>query len=377
MPALRTSPRETAPVGSGKASPTTGSAESSEKAIESLSQFIARVLNQLSLSAWLPAAALVLGVALAVSVGNELDRDQALARGAGPLVLFGRALAALTNIGVGGGLLLLASIVVLTMVTQAFAFEAIRILEGYWGTHPLVESVAGLRCQRHRHVQAELATRSRRLLESAWTIAQAEIQRIQDDLALRGGDVEVTPDMLAALRAEVLGTGRSPDLTEDERRFIGDLDWEQFAPSEQLRRRVNVEKRLQDYPDAHRILPTWMGNILRHHEDETQSGRVETFIQENFEFLPSSLKIEHDEQRTRLDLYCSMVFVVGVIAGFAAFRFLPHHLAYAAAAGLLGILGMVVMYRAAVASARAYGGLLVVIAGRLEGREEAEADPAP
>lgn len=43
------------------------------KATETLSQFVARVLNQLSLSAWLPSAALVLGATWILTLGAVID----------------------------------------------------------------------------------------------------------------------------------------------------------------------------------------------------------------------------------------------------------------------------------------------------------------
>lgn len=129
-----------------------------------------------------------------------------------------------------------------------------------------------------------------------------------------------------------------------------------------MRRRINVERRLRDYPKCNRILPTRLGNMLRAHEDQTGIPQVRTFIQEVFDTLPVSLRTEHDEQRTRLDLYCSMVFVLGFSELIAAARLGAHHWPYAATAIAIAVIGMFVMYRAALASARAYGSLLVTIA---------------
>ena len=108
-----------------------------EKPAETLSQFIARVLDQLALSAWLPSAALVLMLDFAMQVGTALDAKRASA-----FSTVGRALSQMSAIGVGGGVLLAVGVVVLTILTQAFTFEAIRVLEGYWGTARTVEWVA-------------------------------------------------------------------------------------------------------------------------------------------------------------------------------------------------------------------------------------------
>ncbi|HET6294682.1 MAG TPA: hypothetical protein VFG33_14955 [Kribbella sp.] len=45
----------------------------SGKASETLSQLIARVLTQLSLSAWLPSSSLVLSLAFVIQLGNAAD----------------------------------------------------------------------------------------------------------------------------------------------------------------------------------------------------------------------------------------------------------------------------------------------------------------
>ena len=120
---------------------------SSGKARESLSQFVARVLDQLSLSAWLPSAALVLSLAFTYHLARALDAERHAVAGIlsapqSPGAL-SDALTGLAHTSLGGALLLIMAVVVLTIATQAFAFEAIRTLEGYWGTWRPVEWVAG------------------------------------------------------------------------------------------------------------------------------------------------------------------------------------------------------------------------------------------
>src|SRR4051794_20871010 len=69
--------------------PTSASAEprqstSAPEISETLSQFVARVLNQLSLSAWLPAATLVLSLLVIFQLAAALDTQQDAARSAHP-----------------------------------------------------------------------------------------------------------------------------------------------------------------------------------------------------------------------------------------------------------------------------------------------------
>ncbi len=77
----------------------------SKGATESLSQFVARVLNQLSLSAWLPSATLVLSLLLIFELGAALDAqsastDENTATGPGPAL--SSALTAIAHTKLGG-----------------------------------------------------------------------------------------------------------------------------------------------------------------------------------------------------------------------------------------------------------------------------------
>lgn len=82
---------------------------------ESLSQFTARVLDQMRLSAWLPALAAVAGVLglgqLAANAGSVAD-----------------ALADIGAFGFAEIVLLVLAVVVVTMFSQAFEFAAVRVL---------------------------------------------------------------------------------------------------------------------------------------------------------------------------------------------------------------------------------------------------------
>jgi hypothetical protein len=112
---------------------TAGAKVASSKATETLSQFLARILQQLAISAWLPAAALAGLTAFVFRLGSVFDeRPQ---RGAAEAV--GAAFTALAGLKVGGALLLVGTVVVATTLTQAFSFEAIRVLEGLLGNQSL------------------------------------------------------------------------------------------------------------------------------------------------------------------------------------------------------------------------------------------------
>jgi hypothetical protein len=85
-----------------------------------LSAFVARVLDQLSISAWLPSAFLTVAGAFLLQFRAQRSLNIATAA------------TALTKHPPTVLILAIPVLVSTTLVTQAFSFEAIRILEGYW-----------------------------------------------------------------------------------------------------------------------------------------------------------------------------------------------------------------------------------------------------
>ncbi len=131
------------PVSKQKGAPAQADVESG------LSQFVARVLGQLTLGAWLPAA-------LFVSVGALVT--QFAIQGS---VSLGPAISALLSDKWAFVILSVPVLVLATLVTQAFSFEAIRALEGYWTRRsPLV---ATSRVLINAHLHRKNKTRDRRL----------------------------------------------------------------------------------------------------------------------------------------------------------------------------------------------------------------------
>jgi hypothetical protein len=256
------------------------------------------------------------------------------------------------------------AITVLTMLTQAFSFEAIRVLEGYWGTARVVERVAEYRVSRHRRRRERLFQRRQELIRLAWLGAKERIERIETERRRRGQRRVMTAAMIGRLEAQILRT-KTPrgKVTPEQQKRVDTYEWERWAQADVLRRRVNVDKRLRDYPGTERILPTRLGNVLRAHENQIRKDRdeLESFVQQIFDKLTPSLQESHDQQRNRLDLYCSMTFVVALTGLLGIARFTPQHWPYSVAAAGTAAIGTWIMYRAALATARAYGQLLVTI----------------
>ena len=332
-----------------------GKKAAADTAAEGLSQLIARILKQLAISAWLPAAALVLLLAFVVHLGQVLDKAKTRPDWFDAVTT---ALQSMGNMTAGSFFLMLAGVIVLTMLTQAFTFDAIRVLEGYWGAFLFLEPVAGLMSAYHRWRLGGLERRLQKVTEKAWDVAEPMIYR---EIAHTR---ELTTEMVQALAHRVTGQGDDVNLTDDEDAVIDRYDWSAHSRGELLRRKINLEKRLNDYPIALHMRPTRLGNVLRRWEDETGVLPVESLVDDRYGQLPFSLRVAHDEQRGQLDLYCSMTFVwlvVGATA-FARFRGFDDYEPYAW--WLLGIslFGAWFTYRAAIASARYYGSLLVTIA---------------
>jgi hypothetical protein len=282
----------------------------------------------------------------------------------------------MTKISVGGALLLFAAIIVLTVLTQVFAFDGIQILQGYWGTSNIVEWVAKCRSAHFRNQCLSLRERYRKRTKEAWTTSRAEIEDQMDRAKRLGGEAvsppRWTPEMISYLGATLIGDTTSPELTPAQREEARRIPWQHFASSDLLRRQLNLDKRIQDFPDdISHIMPTKVGNILRAYRDQVRrvayedfSGEasVQTFVLEIYGRLPSHLREQYREWRDRLDLYCSMVFVVSIIALVSAAVFGLHHWQYAASAVLVSLCGILLAYRAAVTTARHYGRLLLTMA---------------
>jgi hypothetical protein len=358
--------------GSGDTDVVTESSESADgikDAAATLSELAARILQQLALSAWLPAAALTLLVAFILELGAALDNAGPTSRAPGANQrshavgsTLGRALAALGKIHPGALVLLGVVVVVLTMLTQAFSFESIRLMEGYWGINRLTERLAEARARHFRKVAKELDRRYRTLTKRAWKRARVSIAAEQERLRGLSLQVRFTDEMITALGDQVLLRPTAVHLTDEQRELVNGRDWEADAPPDLLRRRINLLKRRDDFPNLQHVVPTRLGNVLRHYEDATGYGTVESLVDDVFDSIPASLRISHDEQRGRLDLYCSMTVVLGVSALIAAVRFGRDHWGYGLSALIIGLVGSWMTYRAAVASARYYGSLLVSIA---------------
>lgn len=207
-----------------------------------------------------------------------------------------------------------------------------------------------------------------RIKHHAWSHIKTGVTGQRRAQIVKGQPAEITEELELILEARFLGRvpHRSPtDVEEVILTEFLDREWEAHVPATIIRRLNNATKLQRDYPAQRNVLPTRLGNVLRHHEDETGITPIESYVEEQFDELPTSMQVSHDQRRTRLDLYCAMVVVIGV-ATVLAIGVLWGADGYPLVAAGLGTAAMFLHYRAAVASARLYGTTLVILAEWLE-----------
>lgn len=329
---------------------------SASSAGESLSQLIAKILDQMSTTAWLPSAVLV-SLTLLVATIWQNDGDVSA------------ALTEVTQMEFTQLLLLVGAVIVTTTVTQAFEFGAIQTLEGYWGTGWLGRRLANRGVRRFTSKKQNLESRLREAREQLVGQMRTRLKNLND----------VTEKDRLIIENDILELPEEG--SEQELRSAREVDWRARADSSVVRLAEELENALQFYPPKdYRILPTRVGNTMRSYEDrivanghaeglggaeggrtDADDGRLQGYVERLVDRLPEELRRDHDLHRQRLDLYASLVFVFAA-AGLLAFPVLAVQpsragLVVPAACWVLAWLS----YRALNAAARGYGGMLETI----------------
>lgn len=316
-----------------------------------LSEFLGRVLDQLSLTAWLPAVMLVGNAALLLQLGADPNSGIA------------DALAALTEKPLGVLVVLTFAVVLAALVTQALEFSAIRLQEGYWGHSKAAHILSGWRISRHLARKEKLLTAGHEAEGRAFGAARQTLEA-----------AGVSPAVTAAIAALHRGQAIS-DFPDHVQRDAADVDWYEYAPAAELRRMEALDRAHASYPEDSRVLPTRLGNALRSTEDQLHNvgaGPLRGFVIRNLVRIPPSLLAEHDQYRNRLDMYCMFALVCAGLAVLAPALLLTRRddLGFGlASAGMYALLAWA-GYRAAVASARGY-------ATTLQALDDSLSTPAP
>lgn len=302
---------------------------------DGISALAAKVLDQLSLSAWLPAGLFAATLSLLLQFRHQGSADLTTA-----LEAFSREWLAI--------LMLAVPVLVLgTLMTQAFSFGAIRALEGYWMRHPpalwLRNLLVRLQVSRLERAKKRKSRYARRAFDNA-------MDRF----------VGIPSEVVMALRAQAYGLAPVSLSDADHLLMFKKLDWRHACDPWDLARFDDAREAVKEYPKRFRILPTKLGNILRATEDELVEATGEdlvTFALHRRSWLEPRAQQQHDQFRTRLDMYCTLYFVSLALAGTALILLFGSttELLYPFLFIALGFLVLaLVAYRAALGSARGY-----------------------
>jgi hypothetical protein len=321
---------------------------------EGLSAFLGRILDQLSLSSWLPAAMLVGNATLLLKLSSQSKLNP------------GQAVTELTKNTLGLLVVLTFALVLVTIVTQAFEFEVIRLLEGYFDSafRP-VQLPAALRIRRHARKRSWLLARLHRSEQAAFMQARAAMLSLPSPIGRAYLDI---------IEDEVFGRQHPADLADGLRAEALAIDWSLYVGADVLYRVDGLNARVKAYPDQHRVLPTRLGNVLRAAEDGlplAPGENLEGFVIRHNDTLPETLKSEQKDYRIRLDMYCSLVLVFLILTVLSAITLSPPATEWVTAGVAAAYGGLTyVSYVAAIASARGYGAALQEIGRQVERAQE-------
>lgn len=312
--------------------PAAGGSADAASPPDGLSSFVARVLDQLTLSAWLPAALLTASSALLVRFRAQESADVAA------------AVTALTGHAVVLLVLTVPALIVATLLTQAFSFEAIRALEGYWRRRGPASALRTVMIRRQVRRKDKLLVRREQATERAMDAVRRDLRR------------DYGPMVLAALEAEAFGDD-PPALSPDEEAVAAALSWRSRCHPWDLARVDHLIAQEAEYPVTSRVLPTRLGNVIRTTEDELRhAGQdLEGFALRRRGMVPARVQIQHDQFRNRLDMYCTLVFVGAFLTALTPPVLVSHVHAWPVAilVTLFAALSAT-SYGAAIASARGY-----------------------
>ena len=322
------------------AEPSSKPAEKEQKPPEGLSQFIGKVLDQLSLSAWMPAAMLVGCGAVLLQLRSQGNFD------------LGAAVVGLTAKPLGILVVLLFALVLAALVSQAFSFSAIRFFEGYWKGPLVWLGIYRLLVRRKRKKWAKVTEKLKRQTNRAFETARQEM------LDTEAYDLAFVRLVENAFRME-----DPPDTPEQ--RAAESFEWRRVLPPDVVSRESRLAQAQADFPEPHRILPTRLGNILRATEDRINRGQDDTqdLVLRRGDDIPARLRTHHDQFRTRLDMYCTLIFVHLGLAALTLALLVParNSLPGTAVTTAVFLALAAASYSAAVASARGYCTTLKVI----------------
>jgi len=310
---------------------------------DTLSQFITDVLKQLNVSAWLPAILWVTTLALMLKLRIQGNWD------------IGKAVREFFEAGWPALVALFLTLLIATLITQAFSFGCIQILEGYWGTSwPMRRATSMMVRKQARHLR-----RLKRL--------HAELERRAFQTAKPALEGTVNPRHVSIIEKSLTPSDRP--LAQHKRRHVEQafrVDWRSEVAPHISRNLESLEASIADYPQDGALLPTKLGCLLYQYENQLENvtpADVQGFVLRNLDKIPDVALKQHDDYRSRLDLYCTMVFVFMFLT-LAAVPLVTLGTTDArpglSAMGFFALMSYL-SYRGALASSRGYGEILLAI----------------
>jgi hypothetical protein len=193
---------------------------------DGLSALVARILEQLAVTAWLPAAMLIGVGSLLVQLHTNKSLD------------IPRAVQDLATKPWGVIIILLFELVLTTMVTQAFSFASIRVLEGYWTPNRVVEPFLRRRVTRRVGLWKRLEARVQSLDQELFESARVRLLKEEDR-----NHVDVW-------EAQVYRIPKAQRRQQDKAVILAanTIDWRQKADPATAATFYRAQARLDDFP---------------------------------------------------------------------------------------------------------------------------------
>lgn len=324
-----------------------------------ISPLAAKILDQLSLTAWLPAALLMANVYLVAGMFlvRNPDRDPT-ARNLKAVV------EAIDSKAIGVIVAVLLGIVLATLITQSLELAAIRFLEGYWGgsVYSAVPTHIGIRIQQRRQylIAARLQTVDRHAFKQA-SDAIHESLTAREGTRLADAAIALALDRPTPPGLDTETQSRAQDVFGDKQR------WRPLVSPHLRHRARSLEVRAAAFPsDDSRLLPTRLGCTLRSFEDQLNGdvagNQMRSYLYNHLDRIKPVLLEQHNQYRNRLDMCAVLTVLCLLLAALDALllpRLLPAPYVLWACTGL--IILSYLSYRGAVAAALDYGPILLAI----------------
>jgi hypothetical protein len=293
-----------------------------------------RVLNLITLNTWLPATLFTLSAAVLLQF-----------RSAGSANLPAAVRPLITD-PIRAMVLIIPPLVFAAVVMQAFSFEAIRALEGYWRRRGLASLARTLMIRRHVHRKEAIIRHRQRASRKAFYAAKPRM--------LKNG---IPSSIVTAMEAQVLGI-RAPSLTAEDGKRFAKMNWRSLCDAWRLAGIDHLLAEEKAYPTTSRVLPTKLGNVIRATEDRLHDtgGDLEGFALRRHGVVSRRVQAQHDRFRSRLGMFCTLALVSVWLVALTPAMLLGTGIdiaTIAAISGSFAVLGAV-SYFAALASAKGY-----------------------